>query len=155
MAMTFRFPLEALRKLRQSEERQQELRLQDANQRVAALELQITEAEAQIRRAEDAQLRKLESRVTASELQFDLLCRRAAREREFALLKELLTATALRDKHRESFRKARHRREVLDSLRSCQLQAYRREENRQEQRRADETFLLRGHRLSEAAKKIR
>jgi len=32
--MAFRFPLEALRKLRQSEERQHELLLQDANQRV-------------------------------------------------------------------------------------------------------------------------
>ncbi len=153
--MAFRFPLEALRKLRQSEERQQELLLQDANQRVTVLELQIAEVEAQIRRAEDVQLRKLENRVAASELQFDLLCRRAARERQFALVKDLLAASAWRDTRRESFRQARHRREVLDSLRNYQLQAYRREELRQEQRRADETFLLRGYRLREAAKKLR
>jgi len=145
--MAFRFPLEALRKLRQSEERQHELLLQDANQRVTALESQIAEMENQIRRAEDEQLRKLETRVTASELQFDLLCRRAARERQFALVKNLLAAVALRDTRRESFRQARHRREILDSLRSHQLQVFRREEIRQEQRRADEAFLLRGYRL--------
>ncbi len=153
--MAFRFPLEALRKLRQSEERQQELLLQDANQRVAALESRIAEVEAQISRSEGAQLRKLENQVTASELQFDLLCRSAAREHQRALQKQLLAAIVLRDTRRESFRQARHRREVLDSLRNHQLQAYRREEIRQEQRRADEAFLLRGHRLREAVKKLR
>lgn len=153
--MAFRFPLEALRKLRQSEERQQELLLVDANQHVTALELLIAEVETQIRRSEDAQLRKLENRVIASELQFDLLCRRNARDRQFTLVKDLVAAVARRDQRRENFRQARHRREVLDSLRNHQLQAYQREEIRQEQRRADETFLLRGYRLRETGKRYR
>jgi flagellar export protein FliJ len=151
--MPFQFPLESLRKLRQSEEHQQELLLEESNQRVTAIELQIAELEAQIRRAADAQLLKLENRATASELHFDLLCRRAARDRELALHKELQAALVLRDKRRENFRQARHRREVLDSLRNHQAQVYRREEMRQEQRRADEAFLLRGHRLRETVKK--
>jgi len=144
--MAFRFPLEGLRKLRQGEERQQERLLQEANQNVAALERQIAEVEAQISRSKDEDLRKLETRVAASELQFDLLCRAVAGERQTALRKELLAALAVRDKRREDFRQARHRREVLDSLRNHQLLAYRRGEIRQEQRRADEAFLLRTHR---------
>ncbi len=151
--MPFRFSLEALRKLRQSEERQQELLLVDANGRVTALELQIGEQEAQIRQSEKAQLRKLERQVTASELQFDLLCRGAIRSRQFALVNDLAAAVALRDTRRENFRQARHRREVLDSLRNHQLQDYRREEIRQEQRRADEAFLLQGRHSSAAGKK--
>jgi len=146
--MAFRFSLEALRKLRRSQERQQELMLQTANQQVSALQQQIAEIETQIQRAWDEGLRKLENRVRASEVQFDLLCRSLLSQRQGALHKELLGAQALQAAQGLAFRQARRRREVLDSLRAQQLELSRREEMRQEQRRADEQFLLRSRRRS-------
>jgi|SRR5208337_4295500 len=143
--MAFRFSLEALRKLRHSQERQQELMLEKANQQVSALRQQIAHIEILIHRACEEELRKLENRVTASELQFDLLCRALLSQRKQALQKELLSALTLRDTQREAYRQARHRREVLDSLRTHQLEFFQREEMRREQRRADEEFLLRSH----------
>jgi len=143
--MVCRFSLEALRKLRHSQERQQELLLQKANQLVSGLQQQIAQIEALIRRAREDELRKLENRVTGAELQFDLSCRTLLSGRKQTLQKELLSALTLRDAQREAFRQARHRREVLDSLRTHQLELFRREEMRREQRRADEEFLLRPH----------
>jgi flagellar export protein FliJ len=141
--MSFRFSLEGLRKLRLSEEHQQELLLQKASQLVSGLERQIAGIEVQLRSAWVEEQRKLENRVTGSELQFDLLCRSLLKRREGGLQKELLTALALRDQQREAFREAHRRREILDSLRARKLEIFRLQETRRDQQRADEEFLLR------------
>jgi flagellar export protein FliJ len=141
--MSFRFSLEALHKLRHSQERQQELLLQRANQQASLLQQQIAHIETLIRRACEEQLHKLENRVTASELQFDVFCRSLLTQQKCVLQKELASALALRDTQREAFRQARRRREVLDSLRTHHLELFQREQMRQEQRRADEEVLLR------------
>jgi flagellar export protein FliJ len=146
--MAFRFPLEVLRQLRASQEHQQELLLAKANQRVLLLEQQIAHLESLIHQGCEEELRKLEKRVAASELQFDIHCRWLLAQQKSGVQKELASALSLREKQRQAFRQARRRREILDSLRTHQLELFREEEKRQEQRRADEQFLLRSHRPS-------
>jgi len=141
--MLFQFSLESVRKLRHSQERQQELLLAKVNQQVSRLQQQIADIETRIRRSSEEERQKLENRVAASELQFDLVCRSLLSQQKCALEKELSSALTLRDTQREAFRQARRRREVLDTLRTHQLELLRREQLRREQRRADEQFLLR------------
>jgi flagellar export protein FliJ len=141
--MAFRFPLEALLRVRQGLERQQELRLQEANHRVAALRRQIEDT---LREKENIAVQRrsqLESGVSAAELQFDLLCRSALTARQDALEKQLVEAEGFRRRCSEDFQKARQQREVVDTLRHHQLQDYHQQEARQGQRRLDDLFLLR------------
>jgi len=146
--MAFRFSLEVLRQLRASQERQQELLLAKANQRVLLLEQQIAHLETLIHYACEEELRKLEKRVAASEMQFDIYCRSLLAQQKSGLQKELASALTLRERQREAFWQARRRREILESLRAHQLERFRQEEKRKEQRCADEQFLLRSHERS-------
>lgn len=141
--MAFRFTLDVLLRVRQSVERQQELLLQEANQRLAGLRRRMEEVDAQLAQLTARKMRQLESGFSAAELQFDLLCRSVVLQQRAALEQEMAQAEAMRDARREIFREARRQREVIDTLRTHQLQAHRQQEMRQEQRRLDDMFLLR------------
>ena len=143
MLMAFRFPLEVLLRLRQGMERQQELRLQAANHRVAMLRLQIEDVRNEIGNIEARRDPQRESGISAAELQFDLLCRSVLAERQNTLQKQLVEAEAYRRARSEDFKQARLQREVMDVLRRQRLEDYRQEEARQDQRRLDDLFLLR------------
>jgi flagellar export protein FliJ len=143
MLMAFRFPLEVLLRLRQGMERQQELRLQAANHRVAMLRLQIEDVRNEIGNIEARRDPQRESGISAAELQFDLLCRSVLAERQNTLQKQLVEAEAYRRARSEDFKQARQQREVMDVLRRQRLEDYRQEEARQDQRRLDDLFLLR------------
>jgi flagellar export protein FliJ len=141
--MAFRFPLEALLRLRQGLERQQELRLQEANLRVARLRQQIDEVQSEMENIDIRQRAQRESGISAAELQFDLLCRSVLMAHQHALEKLLAEAEAHRRSRSEDFQKARRQREVMDVLRRDRLADYQQEESRQDQRRLDDLFLLR------------
>ena len=143
MLMAFRFPLEVLLRLRQGMERQQELRLQAANHRVAMLRLQIEDVRNEIGNIEARRDPQRESGISAAELQFDLLCRSVLAERQNTLQKQLVEAEAYRRARSEDFKQARQQREVMDVLRRQRLEDYQQEEARQDQRRLDDLFLLR------------
>jgi len=141
--MAFRFPLEVLLRVRQGLERQHELRLQEANYRVAMLGQQIEDTHSEMQNISDRRRPQLESGISAAELQFDVLCRAVLSERRHTLEKQLVEAKALRHARSEDFLQARRQREVIDTLRHHQLQDYQQEEARQDQRRLDDLFLLR------------
>jgi flagellar export protein FliJ len=141
--MAFRFPLEVLLRVRQTQERKQELRLQEANLRVAMLLRQIEEVHSGMENLEVRRRPQLESGMSAAELQFDVLCRSVLIERQQVLEKQLLDAESLRQSCTQDFRQARRQREVIDTLRLHQLHYYRQQEARQDQRRLDDLFLLR------------
>jgi flagellar export protein FliJ len=141
--MAFLFPLEVLLRVRQGLERQQELRLKEANLRVAMLLRQIEDVHREVRDIVARRRPQLESGVSAAELQFDVLCRSVLNERRHALEKQLLEAEAFRYSRSRDFQQARRQREVVDTLRLHQLQAYHQKEARQDQRRLDDLFLLR------------
>jgi flagellar export protein FliJ len=141
--MAFRFPLEVLLRVRQGSERQQELRLQEANLRVAALLRQIEDVHSGMENIEARRRSQLESGISAAELQFDVLCLSILTERQHAVERELVEAGAHRHSCAEGFQQARREREVMDTLRRHQLQDYYQQEARQDQRRLDDLFLLR------------
>lgn len=141
--MAFRFPLEVLLRLRQGLERQQELRLQEANHRVAMLRQQIEDVHSEMENIEVRRRPQRESGISAAELQFDVLCRSVLAARQLALEKQLVEAEAYRRSRSEAFQHARQQREVMDVLRRHQFEDYQQEEARQDQRRLDDLFLLR------------
>jgi flagellar protein FliJ len=143
MLMAFRFPLEALLRLRQGLERQQELRLQEANHRVAILRQQIEDLRTEMENIEARRRLEYELAISAAELQFDLLCRSVLVTRQHFLETQLVEAEAYRQSRSKDFKQARRQREVMEMLRRHQFEDYQQQEARQEQRRLDDLFLLR------------
>jgi flagellar export protein FliJ len=141
--MAFRFPLEVLLRVRQSLERQHELRLQEANQRVMMLRQQIEDVHSEAENILTRRRPQFESGISAAELQFDVLCQSVLTERQHGLEKQQVEAEALRHTRSEEFLQARRQREVIDTLRHHQLQDHQQAEARQDQRRLDDLFLLR------------
>jgi flagellar export protein FliJ len=141
--MAFRFPLEVLLRVRQGLERQQELRLQEANLRVATRLRQIEDVHNGMENIDARRRAQMESGISAAELQFDVLCRSVLTTQHQILRKQLAEAELFRDSCSEDFRQARRQREVMDTLRHHQLHDYVQQESRQDQRRLDDLFLLR------------
>jgi len=141
--MAFRFPLQALLRVRQSVERQQELRLQEAKQRVAAVERKVDEVERSRAALGQFEREELQIGVSAAQLQFDVLLRSVLMRQRKELETERARREELRDQRRRELQFARQQREAVESLRTQGLRAYREEQNRREQRRLDDLFLLR------------
>ncbi|HYM01212.1 MAG TPA: hypothetical protein VEZ90_19790, partial [Blastocatellia bacterium] len=85
----------------------------------------------------------LTPRASAAELQFDVLRLSLLMERRRELEKQLVDAETLRYARNQDFQQARRQREVMDTLRRHQIEIYRQQEVRQDQRRIDDLFLLR------------
>jgi flagellar export protein FliJ len=141
--MAFQFPLEVLLRVRQGLERQQELRLQEANHRVAMLRQEIEDIHRGMENIEARRCPQMMSGISAAELQFDVLCHSVLVERRRVLEKEQVEAKAFRQICSAAFQFARRQREVMDTLRRHQLRDYHQQEARQDQRRLDDLFLLR------------
>jgi flagellar export protein FliJ len=141
--MPFRFPLETLLRFRRSIERQQELRLLEAYQRVAALRQEIEELSQRKAGLAEQERRDLAEGVSGAQLHFHILLRSLlARQRE-ALERELVRCEELRRQRHLEFQRARQQREAVTALRDSQLRAYAQLQSRSEQRRLDDLFLLR------------
>jgi flagellar export protein FliJ len=141
--MAFRFSLETFLRVRLSLERQHELLLQEANLRVALLRRQIAGVDSGRETNLERQRPHLESGLSAAELQFDMLCDSVLLERRGDLERQLVAAEVLRHSRNEEFQQARRQRETMDTVRRRQLEIYRQQEARQDQRRIDDLFLLR------------
>jgi flagellar FliJ protein len=141
--MPFRFALQPVLHLRQSLEHQQELRLRTANQQVARVRHLIEQLDAHRNDLDRQRSQELGAGTTAAEMRFEL-------QREVELLRhrreleqQLARLQQMRDQQRAALRQARQAREMLESLRERQFEAYRNESARREQRNVDDLFLLR------------
>lgn len=141
--MAFHFPLQAVLHLRQSVEHQQELRLRAANQHVARLQHLIEQIELRRQELHSTQTQGLSAGMTAAELRFELLCEAELLRHRRELEPQLLRLQQLREQQREILEQARRARETLESVRDRQLNVYRKEAVRREQRSLDDLFLLR------------
>jgi flagellar export protein FliJ len=141
--MPFQFPLQAVLHFRQSVEHQQELRLRAANQQVARVQRLIEVADAQRQSLYANQSKELSEGVSAAELQFGLLYEKDLLRHRKELDPQLAQVQQLRDQQREIFRRARQARETLESVRDRQLEIYKKDAARREQRSLDDLFLLR------------
>jgi len=141
--MAFRFPLEAVFHLRQSVERQHELRLGVANQMVAGVRHLLEQFERRIAEIRARERQELSAGTTSAELRFALLSEAALHQRRGEIQRELSRLEALRDQQQEIFRQARRERETFESLRNRCRADYLRDRTRREQRQLDDLYLLR------------
>jgi len=146
--MATRSGLETLYKLRLSEERQQELLLQELNRRVRSLQQRISEIEVQLRENMNRVREKLAGVLRASELHFDELCRSTLAAHGRALGAKLAAEVVDRDLQMQRLLQARQAREMVETLLRHQRDATYREQLRREQQSVDEMFLLRTMYLS-------
>ena len=124
-------------------EQQQELKLHAATQQVARVQYRIEVIRKQIQIAKIQFVKSLESGTTSAELRIlnDTLA--LYRQTVGKLTKDLLHFETLRNEQLGRYREERRRREILENLRTQSFEAYRRKIARQEQRRADDLFLMR------------
>lgn len=141
--MAPRSGLETLQKLRLSEERQQELLLQELNQRVGSLQQRISEIKVQLREHMNQEREKLVGILRASELHFDELCRSTLVAHSRALEAKLEVEVIQRDLQMRRLLQARQSREMVETLLRHQRESDHREQLRREQQSVDEMFLLR------------
>lgn len=141
--MPFRFALSTLLRYRQSVEHQQKLLFQDALRQVALVQLHIDRTEQALAALSVNERSELTKGLTAAELQFNSLCREALLFRRDELNREMSRKKELRAQRRGAFLQAQRQREIVETLQQRQLQLYRQKENRAEQSRLDEAFLLR------------
>jgi flagellar export protein FliJ len=143
--MAFRFNLQTLLRLRESIERREESRLQQANQQVAAIRNKIENLDRYSRNRKDLLGRALQNGSFAAELQFELYTEHARQNARNELSKELSRLQTLRDQQQHLFYQARMQHETLDALREQQLRSYTKKASRETQRLQDESVLLRRH----------
>ena len=141
--MAFRFALQSLLALRQSQEGQEEALLLNANRKVDAVRREIESCQEYLRHLNLLRAQSLNSGMSGAELNFDLLCEAAIRDRKRALEEQLVAVEKGRDQQFEVFRQARMRREILESLRDRQFRQYEIERDRRQQRSLDDAFLMR------------
>jgi flagellar export protein FliJ len=137
--MAFHFSLETLLRYRRSIERQRELRLFRAAQEVQAIAQEIGTVNGAIAAIHESQAHA----ATGAQLQFDLIRGSVLRGRRRGLEADLLRKQAAKVRCEKEFQSAHRDREAVEVLREEQLQDYRPEEDRREQRRLDDIFLLR------------
>ena len=152
--MPFHFPLQALLHLRQSIERQQELRLRAANQQVARVRHALEQLDDRIRQSRTLSSQYLASGTTGAELSFLQTGEGLLHTQRQELDHEVARCQHVRDQQERVFRQARRERETFESLRSRQLGDYQRDQARREQRQLDDLFLMRKTYLAAVAQNV-
>ena len=140
--MAFRFSLQRLLNLRLSLERQEEMKLQVAHQKVAALIIQIEEAQRHFEQRRRRRLVELQATLWGAELQVETLCDTNFMARLGQLTQELRCQEIVRDQQLSRYRHARQQREILESLSNEKRHAHEEQSQRREQRYLDDLFLV-------------
>lgn len=139
--MAFQFTLDSLLRLRRSEQRQQELFLQKANEQVNGIlrELEAIEDEAQQIAADT----KSAAKISGAEIQFGEFRHQVLGARRRQAEPRLQSARQQQAFATAEFQRAWRRREALETLRERQRQSFVLAESHAEQRRQDDLFLQR------------
>ena len=141
--MPFHFSLQTLLRFRLVVEQQRETLLQEARQQIAAIFREIEELDCSLAKSVIRQAAELTAGVTAAKLQFDAVCLHVSAERRQELKKELARREEVLAQRMREFQHARRQREAIDTIREHQIQLYRQQQSRKEQRRLDELLLIR------------
>ena len=141
--MPFRYPLQAVLRLRCSLERQEEQRLFGAAATVARLRTDIEQLENKHFDQKREVFQELISGSSGAALHFLAVCDAAYAGMRQALLLQLEQAERKRMEQLVIYKVARQKRETFEGLRDRQEEAYNLEFARHEQQSSDEAFLLR------------
>jgi len=140
--MPFRFTLAPLLRLRQSMERKQALRLQEANLAVAKAQDTLARLEQFLADAAQSDQASLADGRRGVELQFASLIRTNLHALRVQLQSDLRDRQEKCLQAAQDYQRAFTEREVLDTLRARQRRAHQIEALRREQRDLDATYLI-------------
>ena len=146
--MSFSQSMQRLLRLRQSLERQEEMKLSLANAKLQKARRGLAEEQQNSRAEQAALLERLHGAeaaapVSAAELQVAHLQREAERSRERHLETAVQQLSAAHKEQAQALGVRTRERKTLDALRAQHLEEQRREQLRRDQAAADEAFLLR------------
>jgi flagellar export protein FliJ len=139
--MPFQFSLEAALRLRRSQQSQQELALQRANEQVSRIGRELEAIERESDRI--AQSTKKAKQITGAELHFGSEHLRVLARRVLEAQRRLEQARAQQAAAAEGFRNSWQRREALEALRRHEQETFRFDAGRREQWDIDDAFLQR------------
>lgn len=141
--MAFRFTLDAVLKYRKNLEQREYLALGRVHQEIAQVELELEQSEAW--RSDAARLRETEAArgIASIHLQDAYERERQLEKQRDELQVKQQELKLKRQQCLKAYELARQKREILEELRSRQLQAYVLDQSRREQRRVDDMFLSR------------
>lgn len=141
--MAFRFPLQALLRLRRTCEERERKRLALLNTQIGRLhqEDEILNRERVVAWAQISQ--SLKAGMSGAELQFEMASVAASACRQEELRKQIARLQQERIVQERLFREAQKHRKILDSLRERKLRDYLQVRGRQEQQQVDDLFMVR------------
>jgi len=139
--MAFLFPLESVRRLRRSLEKQEEQRLLAIAANLVKARAALERLDAERGEARRMALRAMESGASGALLNFELVCEAAYSAARQKIVQQIVDLERLRHAQIGIYRRARQQREILDNLREQRLAEYTLEAARREQQRMDELFL--------------
>ena len=141
--MPFAYRLEVLLRLQRSLEHQEEKRLLACAARVVRLKVELQSWESARLARKRRIMEDLERGASGIALQIAADWDLAAHRKQTEIRKQIVAAEQSRLEQLRVYRKARQRREVLDSLRERQQTEYNQEEIRRLQQMLDEMYLVR------------
>jgi flagellar export protein FliJ len=141
--MPFRFPLEAVLRVRRSFERLEHLRLLALAAMIARVRRELESRDKQSSLAKHEFQQELMAGSTGAELHFELARGKMRLQQRLTLENRLLELARHHKKQQLAFLAARRKREILENLRTRRLDVYQREQARREQQQIDELFLIR------------
>lgn len=139
--MAFRFSLDAVLRLRRSQQKQQEILLERASEKIDLLTWELRMIAGELARASNPG--KFTTDLRASELHFNQSRRQVLESRRSQMERLLVKAREEQSAMATELRKMWQAREVVETLRNHEHQAYTLEQERCEQRTQDDLFLLR------------
>ena len=141
--MAFRFPLQALWRVRAIYERREAQRLAVLANQLASAQRELAALKQEQLKEADCLAKNLERGMRSGELQFQVACSSRLESRIDVVSKLIENMRQRRQQQLMLYRHARQKLEVVARLYDRQLSAYRRETERREQQQATELFLIR------------
>jgi flagellar export protein FliJ len=140
--MAFRFPLQALLRVRQSREERERGRLALLNTQIGRMrqEQDILNRDRVLAWTEI--FHGLKAGMTGAELQFEMASMATRAYRQEELRKQIVKLQKERIVQERLFREAQKHRKILDSLRERKLRDYLQVRGRQEQQQVDDLFMV-------------
>jgi flagellar protein FliJ len=147
--VAFRFPLQALLKLRLGYEERERMRLAAVISRLHQLRSQYDSWQQKKQMAEIKLSQQMRTGMVAVEFHFAQASLNAEDRRLKLVLAEIAKVEQLRQAQQAAYLEAQKKRKILERLRERQAEAYRLVEERREQQRQDELFAARQSRTQD------
>lgn len=145
--MSFQFSLSAVLRVRDSIEKHEERSLQAIQLAVARTLQQIEEFSARIGSAHLAREKALEQTISGGYLHGLLAEENLAERQLILLLSQMKVLEEQRVKQMNLYQLAHQGRQMLTNMQTAQRESYDRERLREEQKRLDDIFMVRRHRI--------